>query len=437
MELFAAGDHSAAFAAFTEAIRLCPTSAVYHSNRSAAALKLGKPDIAADDAENALQRDSGYLRAALRAGQARLQARQAEQAGDHFRRAAALDPGNAVAAKGLRQVEELVQLLEEEDAANRAHAEAGARPALPLSAVPEEAAALQLYSAEHMLTFNSNNEALKCGKVEALIACRRYPDALAACQDLRAGGLERAYLEAEALWRDGDVAAALATLDTATETNPKCVKVAALRAFLLPLQAAVAAVDASLDGIYLDAMEASSRALSQLDPEACCGLVRALLRRRADAAAARRLWAEAVADLDRAVELDPGDAAALRLRADVHKRSGAYLEYFLDVHRLKKALPGAAGLSELLIDAARLCEGDRGGDGRGGGGGTVAGGPASAFDALGLSRRASAADVRRAYLRLAAEWHPDKWATSSEEEREAAAQKFIRVQAAYEALAPT
>lgn len=43
--------YSKAFDAYTEAIRLCPRKAVYHANRAATAAKLGRHDIALQDAE--------------------------------------------------------------------------------------------------------------------------------------------------------------------------------------------------------------------------------------------------------------------------------------------------------------------------------------------------------------------------------------------------
>lgn len=54
---------------------------------------------------------------------------------------------------------------------------------------------------------------------------------------------------------------------------------------------------------------------------------------------------------------------------------------------------------------------------------------------LGVGLGASAGDIRRAYRRLAARWHPDKWGpSSSAEERERAAAEFLEVQRAYETL---
>ena len=41
---------SHAFASFTEAIRLCPTSAAYHANRASVALRLGRFTVALEDA---------------------------------------------------------------------------------------------------------------------------------------------------------------------------------------------------------------------------------------------------------------------------------------------------------------------------------------------------------------------------------------------------
>ena len=68
--------------------------------------------------------------------------------------------------------------------------------------------------------------------------------------------------------------------------------------------------------------------------------------------------------------------------------------------------------------------GDGGGDGGGDGDG------AGLYEALGLRRDAEAAEVRRAYYRMALRWHPDKNPADSQ----AAAERFKRVGAAYDVL---
>ena len=441
LSLFANKDYSEAFACFTEAIRLCPTSPVYHSNRSAAALKLGRADVAAEDAENSLARDASYLRALLRAGQAQLQLRHPEHAQRHFKRALAIDSKCSTAERGLAAAAALAQQLLEEEEAQQKVADEGSRPALSRSAASLENAALQLISAEHVLAHSPGAEAAKCSKVESLIVCGRYADALCACDNLRCG-VERVYLEAEALWRDGEVVKALSTL---TEKKwsleaPGAQKCTDLRQFLTEVHSSLENIEEGVEnGVYLDVVEESTKLLSRLDPGACSGLYRHVLRHRANAAASRRDWDHARADLDTAIDLQPSDGVALRLRADLNKQTGCFLEYFLDVQRLKKAEPDAPGLGALLEDAAKLCL-QAGGDGNSGGAAPFAAsnsvvGPASAFTVLGLKSTASAADVRRAYLRLAAEHHPDRtWATATEDERTAAEEKFKKVQAAYEVL---
>ena len=46
------------------------------------------------------------------------------------------------------------------------------------------------------------------------------------------------------------------------------------------------------------------------------------------------------------------------------------------------------------------------------------------------------ADVKRAFRRQAAKWHPDKWACKSQGKQEAAAEEYQRLQEAYDELAP-
>ena len=58
----------------------------------------------------------------------------------------------------------------------------------------------------------------------------------------------------------------------------------------------------------------------------------------------------------------------------------------------------------------------------------------SAYTLLGVERDADAAEIRRAFRRLARELHPDRHPHASEPERRALAVKFAQVAAAYQAL---
>ncbi len=56
------------------------------------------------------------------------------------------------------------------------------------------------------------------------------------------------------------------------------------------------------------------------------------------------------------------------------------------------------------------------------------------YAALAIDAGADAAAVRRAYRRQAGIWHPDKWRHAAAAEQEAAAARFLAVQAAHETL---
>ncbi|KAG7673318.1 hypothetical protein Ndes2526B_g03243 [Nannochloris sp. 'desiccata'] len=443
LSLFKEKEYGDAFHAFTEAIRLCPTSSVYHSNRSAVALKINKADIAAQDAENALERNSQNLKALLRAGQAYIELKDPKKAELHFIRALEMDLTCMSAKRGLADVHDLEKILSRQEAADQATSDAGTRPALSRKAQSLELASLQLISADQVLSTSPTSQPALLSKIEALIICTRYSDALAVCERLR-GGLERMYLEAEAWWRDGNVSKALESLQEKSGSKNGHLlpdKFSNLQEFLIDITKSLDRIEARTEeGIFQDVIEICTKLLKSLDPGACCGLYRLVLRHRANASASRRLWKEARSDLDTALEMQQSDVEALRLRADLNKQVGKYLEYFLDVQRLKTCAPDAPGLGELLQDAARLCSssqsscenGENGSDNNCRSNG---GGPLSAYKILGVKPHAGHAEIRKAYLKLAAECHPDKWAaTGSEAERSNAEERFKRVQSAYEEL---
>jgi hypothetical protein len=61
-------------------------------------------------------------------------------------------------------------------------------------------------------------------------------------------------------------------------------------------------------------------------------------------------------------------------------------------------------------------------------------GPRDPFQVLGVAPGASAEEIRRAYLALAAKYHPDKVQHLGEDFQRLAEQRFKEIQAAYQAL---
>lgn len=282
-------------------------------------------------------------------------------------------------------------------------------------------------------------QAARCAHVEALLLCQRYADAEAACSGLLEGSTDRLYLEAEAAWRQGKLEAAADRLQQAlVAAGGACPKCSDLLQHVEALQQTEQeALFALEDGLPQRCIDACSQLLGGLHPTACVGLFCSVLHRRAEAHAARQAWDAATADLDEALKLDASHVACLQLRAEVHKHVGRYTQCFLDLQRLKKVAPGIPALFKLLEEAARLNLSAGGRRGGGGGAAARAGGGSHAEAALKLlevAANATSAQVRQAYLKLAAKWHPDKWSAGSEAEQRAAEERFKEVQRAYELL---
>jgi tetratricopeptide (TPR) repeat protein len=441
-EFYKKKEYSQAFDCFTEAIRLCPTSPVYHCNRAAVALHLGQFAIAAQDAEEAWTRDRSFVKAWVRGAKAHTKLQNPVAARRCYHKALELDTSNTTAKAGLNEVEALEARLKEREAHNQAYAAQGNRPPLPRSLQCSDQSAgddfvsagqLLYVSSEQMLTSHPDLESAKCSKVEALIMCGRYSDALSAIDELREGP-EKVYLRAEAEWRKGDVSAALATLRSSKYPFDRPDKCRTLELFLAPIHENLTFIESesSCDGSFSQILERATLTLANLHPALCCGLYCKLTRWRAEAALQLNNLSEALIDLDEVLKLQEWDVSALRARAKVHKRAGRGIEYFLDVQRLQKLDPQAPDISSLLQDAARCASSAdsnyvRFPDG-------TAPEDSGAARILHIDGHATAAEVRKAYLKLAAAWHPDKWAKADESKRLESEEQFKRIQAAYEAL---
>lgn len=243
-------------------------------------------------------------------------------------------------------------------------------------------------------------------------------------------GKEREYLLSEAMWRSGDIEDAVQRLEKVSD-NRKCSELAD---FLQEIQKRVLDIMMALgDGVYLDAIDWCTELLGFLSMGACAGLYCRILKIRADAYCYREQWKEAKADLEFVLEVQSEDVDAMRSKADILKQMGDYTQYFLELQRIKRTKPKLPGLSSLIEEAARLSldsayRENLNKDG------ISACGPAEAFAVLNLSASASLADVRKAYLSLAARWHPDKWSQGSVDDGAKAEEKFKAIKKAYESI---
>mmetsp|Transcript_10349 Transcript_10349/g.40432 ORF Transcript_10349/g.40432 Transcript_10349/m.40432 type:complete len:586 (-) Transcript_10349:795-2552(-) len=462
--------HDAAFDEFTEAIRLAPSRAVYHANRAAVALKLGRDACAASDALNACERDPNHVAAHVRAATAILRVGGAdpEESLRLFERALVLDPGNVAASRGKADASAAAGAARAERTAQTERARRGERDPLPPPADwPTRAeAADALLAAEEVARLNPRMEGPITAHVEALVLCGRLDRAAATTAQLDADSADRAYLAAEIAWRRSGLAGvddALARL-AAVASPPR--KIVELGSRLARLKELADRGEADVeDGRFESAERAFTAALQLRDqrrlwgpgsaaggepyPNRCrADLLRARALARLDGFGYDREGAEGdeddddrcfdpEADLEECVAIDPGDVEAWRILADVSRHGGDVERTFLRLRKAQASAPHDAKIAREVFAAARAVKAEADGgtyEGQSIGGGAMDRRPGSFYKILGVAADSTAKQIRRGYRRAAGKWHPDKWQHEGGDALARAEAEFRRVSAAYEAL---
>ncbi len=465
--------HDDAFDEFTEAVRLAPSRAVYHANRAAVALKLGRDACAASDALHACERDPNHVAAHVRAATAslRMPGRNPEASLRLFERALVLDPGNVAAARGKADAAAAAGAARAERAAQTERARRGERDPLPPPSdwpTPAEAAGA-LLAAEEVVRLNPRMEGPITAHCEALVLCGRLERAVETTARMAADSADRAYLAAEIAWRRGGLAAvddALTSL-AATPSPPK--KIVELGSRLARLKELVDRGDADVeDGRFESAERAFTAALRLRDqrrlwgpgnaaggepyPNRCrADLLRARALARLDGFGYDREGAEGgaewdddddrcfdpEADLEECVAIDRGDVRAWRILADVSRHGGDVERTFLRLRKAQMAAPHDAKIAREVFAAARAVKAEADGgtyEGARGVGGAMDRRPGSLYKILGVAASATAKQIRRGYRKAAGKWHPDKWQHEGGDALARAEAEFRRVSAAYEVL---
>ena len=425
-----------AFECFTEAIRLHPKSPVYHCNRALVGLKLEQNETALEDAKHALAIDSRYVKAYIRAGKALLALRRPEEASKYFDEGLSCQAGEKDIVALKSGVEIAAGMMAEIKAANQIHYK---RNLIPWEGdVDLESVSMELCSIEDVLQRNPHLASAMYIKVECLILLGRYIHALEYLKNRNVCVPYENYLKTEILWRQGHVEDALKVLsDTClpSEDSSHLIqyrkRLSRYRDILMDIQNKIE------DSCLTEAVSMCTKAIENTSATLSLGLYSRLLRLRANAHCHRRSWKEALDDLELCLSLNSEDVDALKDKADVLRAMSRYTEYFLCLKTLQQRAPGLTGISQMIEEAARITLANGRNDEfqskdpseR------VVTGPQSAFDILGVARKdATVTRVRKAYLKLAATWHPDKWTSKSEDEKSNAEERFKIIQRAYDDL---
>jgi len=374
-----------------------------------------------------------------------------------FRRALAIDESSSLARNGEIEAERALEMANKEAERQRDAARHGARSALPRRDIDAETAAESLLSAEATLRANPTLEGAKANVAEALIGCQRYESALERCRELLEDSIDRQYITAEARWRMGDVDGALAEISSASFRDSydafACKKCVELGARLLHLQDSLSRVERDVEEAqYASAMRILSHILESPEGKMTTRLRGRVLRLRAecrfksrefdsemDDEESNEYFAAVGADLSECLMLDGKDYETYILRASIRTARGDHQGAFTDLRSAQTIAPTYVGIDVMVRSAAaRALRTNINGSFASGAninanGSALKGG--KFYETLGIKSNASTRDVKTAYRKLAARWHPDKWTQSLDREAAAKAEeKFKTIQCAYATL---
>ncbi|KAH7382296.1 hypothetical protein BKA66DRAFT_464194 [Pyrenochaeta sp. MPI-SDFR-AT-0127] len=165
-------------------------------------------------------------------------------------------------------------------------------------------------------------------------------------------------------------------------------------------------------GRYKEAIDTYSQAL-EVDPSNK-NTNSKILQNRALCHTRQKSWKQAIADCERALELDPSYTKARKTRAKALGESGNWEEAVRDLKAIQEANPSEPGIAKEIRDAELELKKSKRKD---------------YYKILGLSKDCTEQEIKKAYRKLAIIHHPDK-----NPDDEDAADRFKEIQEAHETL---
>jgi len=449
---YAAKAYGDALRLYSEAIGLFPRPE-FHGNRAACFMAMGRFAEALSDCHSALRLDPCFKKAYLRGTKCYAELSDLEGAVRFAQTGLARFPNDGDLQQGLGRVEILrgkLQRIEaklssvslkydslfeslldptaaananatapEEDEKDPAAAE-GTRHRLASDDEKDIDVALSMISGL-MSQAQSASLSLKCTQIRALLIRQNYDGALSAATNVLRGNKDNnevTRLRAIALFRSGQSDSAIRHLQQILRRDPDS---AAARTLFKHFKAVGRAKErgnrAFNAGQLDDAVAAYSECL-RLDPtnlRFCCVVYAnraAVWLRRAD-------WQRALDDATTAIGLDGSYSKAYCRRIQALYKLERFDEAVGDAETALALDPSSAELKQQLRESRLELKKSKRKD---------------YYKVLGVEKTASEKEIKKGFRKQAMLWHPDKFATASADEKQAAEERFKEIGEAYEVL---
>ncbi|EFA85645.1 DNAJ heat shock N-terminal domain-containing protein [Heterostelium album PN500] len=406
-DAFKQQNYHAAIQYFTEAIEASNgTIAVYYGNRAAAQLAIGSKSSLAEaikDSEKAVELDKNFIKGYTRASKAFVQLGKFDQAQTVIVSGLIVDPRNneLLAEKNsIESVKRQFQAAQDNSATN---------PTQALNQIESVIQQAKYYTPAIILKAKLLLESKQYSKASTLVASLLQEDQTQP---------EYLYLRGMALYYSNSLPSAAQHFQNSLVYDPDYApsRVALKRLRQIELKKKEGN-DAFTSKNYTQAYQLFSDAL-EIDPK--FDLMNAqLYNNRAAAAVQLNKITDAIADCTKAIDLDPNYVKAISRRAQCYMKEEMYEDAVRDYEKAKSLDPENAdihnNLKQAKIDLKKSLKKDY-------------------YKILGVSKEANESEIKKAYRKLALQYHPDKNSTLPEEDKLKAERLFKDVGEAYSVL---
>ena len=410
--------------------------ATYYGNRASAFNMILRYSDAIGDCDAAVMADPSYGKAHFRKAKIQITLGDLDGAKRSYSLGMVRDPNDSKIIKEKDEVETLKRrmdlaegLLGKRGPSSSSSAVGGGRGGSSGAAAGRKDAAQALRQVELVVSSCPAWDEAKLVKGEALVRLGRYDDAYKiTTQLLRTGGSssELIFLRAQCLFGQGNLDDATKHLRQILSGDPDNAAAAAMLRGLRAVGRKKGEADNAYKGKrFPESVTLYGEALDLCPPDGSAAYRAKLHFNRASANANLRKHEEVISDCTKAIGLDEGYFKAYMRRASSNLLIGeaenckkALRDYqsALDIastEEQKKDLKKKVQLAQVQLKRA---------------------GRKDFYKIIGVSRDATEAEIKKSYRKMALKWHPDRHASSTEQDKKKAEEIFRDANLAYEVL---